>query len=107
MTNEKIKETIKTSIKKIIKEKGLTVEKVATRMNIKGPALSQAINGNPSIVMLQRIANALEVDIRELFEGPNEELYGLVQYKGHSYKTDSVESLKRLLSSIETEKATA
>jgi transcriptional regulator with XRE-family HTH domain len=90
-------------IKELIKEKGLTVAEVAQRMNVKAPSLSNVINGNPTVEMLVRIAKALEVDIRELFGGENEELYGLVQYKGQCYKIDSTESLKRLLSIIETD----
>jgi transcriptional regulator with XRE-family HTH domain len=89
-------------IKEIIKEKELTVAEVAQKMNIKPPSLSRILNGNTTVEMLVRIAKALEVDIRELF-GENEELYGLVQYKGQCYKIDSTESLKRLLSIIETD----
>lgn len=94
-------------IKEAIKEKGLTVAEVATRMGVKGPALSQVINGNPTVEMLNKIAAVLEVDIRELFGDPSKDVYGTVQYKGHSYKIDSVESLKRLLSKIEEDKKCA
>ncbi len=58
-------------IKEIIKEEGLTVYEVAERMNIKAPSLSRAINGNPTKEMLQRIADALEVHISELFVKPD------------------------------------
>jgi len=54
-------------IKEVIKEKGLTVQVVAERMGINRVGLSNHINGNPSVEVLQRIANALEVDITELF----------------------------------------
>jgi transcriptional regulator with XRE-family HTH domain len=92
---------LKASIKKIVKGKGLTIEEVAARMGIKGPALSQTLNGNPTIEMIERIARALEVDIRVLFEGTGNGLYGLVQHKGLTYKIDSVESLRQLLSIVE------
>ena len=99
--NSKIQKTIKASIKKLAKEKGLTIAEVAERMGIKGPTLSQIINGNPTVEMLGRIAEALEVDIRVVFEGSGNEINGLVQYKNHTYKIDSVESVKRLLADIE------
>lgn len=55
-------------IKEIIKEKGLTIEKVAVIMDINRVTLSNHINGNPSVKILQKIAAALNVDIVELFE---------------------------------------
>lgn len=58
-------------IKEIIKEKGMTVYEVAEKMNIKAPSLSRAINGNPTKEMLQRIADALNVHISELFINPD------------------------------------
>lgn len=57
-------------IKEVIKEKGLTVQEVADKMGINRVGLSNHINGNPSVEILQRIADALEVDITELFEQP-------------------------------------
>src|SRR5665647_329997 len=100
-SNDKIQETIKAAIKKRSKEKGLTIAEVAARMGIKGPTLSQIINGNPTVEMISRIAAALEVDVRVFFEGTGNGLYGLIQYKRHTYKIDSLESLKRLVSIIE------
>lgn len=103
--NDKMQDAIRNSIKRIAREKGLTLADVADRMGIKGPTLSQNINGNPTVEMLGRIASALQVDIRLLFEssGAESELYGMVQYKDRSYKIDSVESLKQLLSVIEND----
>ena len=54
-------------IKEVIKEKGLSVQLVAEKMGINRVGLSNHINGNPSVEILQRIATALEVDITELF----------------------------------------
>jgi transcriptional regulator with XRE-family HTH domain len=90
-------------IKELIKEKGLTVAQVADKMKIHSPSLSRAINGNPTVDMLDKIAAALNVDIRELFGKSNEELYGLVEYKGKCYKIESPESLKQLLSIVEVD----
>lgn len=58
------------SIKKIIKERGITVQEVAKRMEITPTGLSQHINGNPSVEVLERIANAIGCDVSELFEKP-------------------------------------
>ena len=64
-------------IKKAIKEHGLEVREVAKRMNITPTGLSQHINGNPSIEVLGRIANAIECDISELFEQPKRDTASL------------------------------
>lgn len=58
------------NIKKTIKEYGLEVREVAKRMDITPTGLSQHINGNPSVEVLERIANAIGCDISELFEKP-------------------------------------
>lgn len=54
-------------IKEVIKAKGLTVDAVAKRMGIIPSALSQSINGNPTVEKLYSIASAIGVDVRELF----------------------------------------
>ena len=60
-------------IKEVCKEKGITVSQLAEKMGIKQESLSRAINGNPTLETLERIANALEVDITELFEQPKKD----------------------------------
>ena len=57
-------------IKEVIKEKGLTVKEVAEKLGMSSPSLSDAINGNPTADKLERIANAINVPISELFEQP-------------------------------------
>jgi transcriptional regulator with XRE-family HTH domain len=61
-------------IKEVIKEKGLTVQEVADKMGINRVGLSNHINGNPSVEILQRIADALEVNITELFDQPKSDV---------------------------------
>ena len=57
--------------KEIAKEKKLSIADVAKRMGIQAPALSRIINGsNTTTDTLQKIADALEVSISELFETP-------------------------------------
>ena len=56
------------NIKKVIKDRGMEVQEVAKRMGITPTGLSQHINGNPSVEVLERIAKAIGCDISELFE---------------------------------------
>lgn len=62
-------------IKDVAKEKGIALKDVADRMGISAIGLSQHINGNPSIEVLQRIADALEVHISDLFERPDDNCF--------------------------------
>ena len=56
------------NIKRILKERGLTAMQVAERMGVTNVALSQHINGNPSVQTLERIAQAIGCDVTELFD---------------------------------------
>lgn len=53
--------------KEVIKEKGMTIEEVATKMGITKGSLSAALSGNPTIGYLARVAYAIDCDIRDLF----------------------------------------
>ena len=60
------------SIRKVIKEKGFTLEQVASRMSgkngkgISQSALTQMLNGNPSISRVKEIARIIGVSVSEL-----------------------------------------
>ena len=68
------KEAMSLNIKKAIKKHGLEVREVAKRMEITPTGLSQHINGNPSVEVLERIAKAIGCDITELFDTPKEDI---------------------------------
>ena len=53
--------------KEIIKEKGMTIEEVSSRMGITKGSLSAALSGNPTVIYLTRVADAIDCDIRDLF----------------------------------------
>lgn len=54
-------------IKKAIKANSLTVKEVAERMGITPVGLSQHINGNPSVEVLERIAAAIGCEVGDFF----------------------------------------
>ena len=62
------------NIKRAIKEKGFEVKEIAKRMGITPTGLSQHINGNPSVDVLNRISDAIGCDISELFDTPTTDL---------------------------------
>ena len=57
-------------LKEILKEKGVTGKELAQRLEMTETSISRMLNGlqYPKIETLLNIANALDVDIRDLFE---------------------------------------
>jgi len=53
-------------IKKKIRECGFTTQQIAEKLNISQQAVSQAINGNPSLSRLEQIASAIGITVSEL-----------------------------------------
>ena len=53
-------------IKELLKEKGITLKDLAAMLGITNVALSRIVNGNTTIETLRKIAEALDVDVREL-----------------------------------------
>lgn len=53
-------------IKKKIRESGFTTQQIAEKLNISQQAVSQAINGNPSLSRLEQIASAIGITVSEL-----------------------------------------
>ena len=54
-------------VKEILKERGLSQKDLAAKMGVADISLSRSINGNPSMDTLIKIAEALEVEMGELF----------------------------------------
>lgn len=54
-------------ISEICREKGITQQSLSKKLGITYQSLHSAISGNPKLETLQNIADALEVDITELF----------------------------------------
>lgn len=84
-------------VKEICKGKSITIGELADKMNPKmtRESLSRAINGNPALKTLEKIALALNVDIVELFEEKSD-IYGVVIFGGKTYKINSRKALEEL-----------
>ncbi|MFR9576656.1 MAG: helix-turn-helix transcriptional regulator [Rikenellaceae bacterium] len=57
-------------IKELIKEKGYTQQEFADKLGMSRVGLSQIINGKPSYQTMEKLAEALGVEIVELFNMP-------------------------------------
>lgn len=74
-------------LREILHERGLTLLAFAKISGISQPNLSNYINGNtsPTLDMLQRIADSLNIHVCDLLQEP-EEIEILVRYKGDTYR---------------------
>lgn len=53
-------------IKKVINDRGFTLQQVADKLGISQQAVSQAVNGNPSLSRLKQIAEAIGITVSQL-----------------------------------------
>lgn len=60
-------------VKEILRERGLSQKDLAGKMGVAEISLSRSINGNPSMDTLIKIAEALEVEMGELFSPQNKD----------------------------------
>lgn len=90
-------------IKEIIKAKGTSVQELADKMGISRVGLSQHINGNPSVEVLERIAGALGVEVSELFTSNNkDEITALILHKNEFYKASTLAELENIIQTIKS-----
>lgn len=92
---------MKLLIKELCKKKGTTLSEVANKAGIARETISrQVIDGNPTLSTLIGIANALDVDISELF--PGTKVTGAIRIGDETHVIDSVSDIERLLKEIKS-----
>lgn len=90
-------------IYKILEEKGVSIAELGRRLGKSRATMHATLEkGNPQYSTLQEIANALEVDITDLFETDknNKQLNALVDHRGRLYKASSIEELQNIIEEI-------
>ena len=94
-------------IQQICKEKGISMQELASRLNIHYQSLYDSLKGNPTLKRLTDVANALGVDIVELFAEKGD-FVAFVRRQGETFTFDSekalidyVEELKENVSKLE------
>lgn len=88
-------------ILELCKEAGINQTELADKIGLSRVGLSKAINGNPTVDTLERIATALNVPITELFSTDKQDLCGHVEYKGVVYTIKSRSDLENLLKMVD------
>ena len=92
-------------IKDVAKSKGMTMAQVAEKLGINPITLSQSLNGNPTLSRLTEVADALGVDVSELFVQPRGEqvIHGCIFVDGDAVVVNSKEELLKLAQALEKE----
>ena len=90
-------------IKDICKQKGLLQKELAEKVGVTDIALRASLKGNPTVGTFEKVANALNVEVWELFtESPGEsEISGFIKAKGVIYEIKSRQDIENLLKSIQ------
>ncbi len=89
------------NVQKIMKQKGVSRKDLANKLGINPVSVSRIINGNPTVETLQKIANALDVTVPELFAPQSESNFtALIDNEGELRRFDSADELKRFLDKI-------
>ena len=79
-------------IKQICTSKGITIKQLAEKMDLKPESLSRSLSGNPTLSTLLGIADALNVDISDLFE-KQKSICGHIEYEGEIYSIKTISDL--------------
>lgn len=88
-------------IREVLEKKDTKVSSLAEMVGITRANMSNIVNGKstPSLDTLERIANALNVDITDLFKknDSGEDVNGFVRVKGTIYEIHSFDDLEKVL----------
>lgn len=90
-------------IKDIAKERGLSLIELADKIGVTYNTLNRNISANPTIDTLQKIADALNVHITELFQKPignTPAVSGFIKIENKIYEIKSIDDLKDLYTSL-------
>ena len=87
-------------IKEICKSKGVTLQEVADRMGVNRVSLSASINGNPTLTTLEKVANALGVEVFDLFAPSRPDFSAFIDHGGKLYRVNSIRELENLIAKL-------
>lgn len=84
-------------ILELCKEAGINQTELADKIGLSRVGLSKAINGNPTISTLEKIADALGVPVTELFEKSSTgDIVGFVKVGDTVHEVKSAEDVRDL-----------
>ena len=89
------------NVRRICKEQGKQMKDLAVSMGIDPASLTRALNGNARLDTVQKIATALGVSMKSLFE-PQDDVEGFIRIREVVYQFNSRAELDRLLCNYES-----
>lgn len=84
------------NVRRICKEYNIQLKELAFRMGVDPSALNRALKGNARFDTIEKIANALDVSIKTLFE-PMDDVEGFIRVGGKVYQFNSRRELQKIL----------
>ena len=84
------------NVRRICKGQGKQMKDLAASMGIDPASLTRALNGNPRLDTVQKIATALGVSIKSLFGGLDD-VGGYIRIRGKVYQFNSKKELDSIL----------
>ena len=92
-------------IKELCKEHNITMKQLALNIGVMPENFPKIINGNPTVETLQKIADALNVHITELFQQPTKntgipDVHGFLKVDNDLHEIKSIEDLKDLYTTL-------
>ena len=83
-------------IKEVIKEKGMTVQTLADKMGINRVGLSNHINGNPSVAVLEKIQGLFEKEQKE-------NINGYIEIGNEIFKITSFQDIRNIINRFDSD----
>lgn len=94
----KMEKILSKNVKRLCKEQGKQMKELAFEMGVDPASLTRAVNGNARLDTIEKIALALHVNIKSLFDPIDEEaVEGYIKIRGKICQFNSREELNMLL----------
>ena len=84
------------NVRRICKEQKIQLKELAAKMGVDPAALTRALNGNARLDTMQKMANALGVSLKSLFE-PMNDVEGFIRIGEQVYQFYSRKELEKIL----------
>lgn len=84
------------NVRRICREQGRQLKDLAADMGIDPASLTRALNGNARLDTIEKIANALGVSMKSLFE-PLDDIEGFIRVQGKVYQFNNRVELYNIL----------
>ena len=86
------------NVKRLCKEQKKQLKDLASEMGVDPASLNRAMYGNARLDTIEKMATALGVSIKSLFDPINDDtVEGYIKIKGKIYQFNSKEELEKLL----------